>query len=191
MVDDGTTGAKLVPVKVVATWIVSLLVVIGIGVGIEGGAEVWVPVSKPSQSAYHARSVLAREIDQIAVNAAAGAGDAHIQSVTWVETCITKREHLPACAPEYEIEIPGQFVLNGVPELRAGDAPHGTVLWIELGLNLQGLGVGVGRRWTSLTVLGRPETDNLVGLQSDRGQGPVGDRQRRGDGSRRQRSLYS
>jgi hypothetical protein len=92
-------------VKVIAAWVVGLLVVVGIGVGVEGGF---------GGSNYLATTT----IDQIAVQAATGAGDRAPTSVTWakVDNYVTPGGcKILSCSPPtslgtvYMLEVDGTF----------------------------------------------------------------------------------
>lgn len=149
--------------RAVTTVVAMVLLVIGVGVGVEAGLGVG-----------HQRSVVARRIDQIGLNAAASVGDSHVQSVTWVKSDLASAERAISAGvtsdqPVYVLQVQGHFVAKvstGLPDSRP--SPF-TVILMVLDLGLHPLIAGSSDTPLSLDRLGTPETDSLAGMTPDWG----------------------
>ena len=151
--------------KTVASVTAALLAVIGIGVGLEAAT------AKP----------LSSRIDQVAMRAAAAAGDPHPLSVTWVEhdqpaytgIWLGLFPPLPG-GLAYILEVRGNFALDSGNVALDGPTPlrpsSGPVLWLFVSAaTLATVREDAQSSWDPLTVDGQPETDSLVGLSPTAG----------------------
>jgi hypothetical protein len=152
------------------------------------------PTSSTIGATYHPRSALAEQLDQIAINAAAAAGDPGIQSVTWVATTRGRANALmddvttgcsgqpPGCTTDadahiYVLQIQGFFTPKNVsvPSTLAPMDRHGHTCivcgtadqFIVSAATLEQTGGAVDSQLVDLSLLGKPETDSLVGLKPD------------------------
>ena len=154
--------------KTIAVVTAALLAVIGIAVGVMSAVWAPAPVSHLSR--------LAQEIDQFAVDMAAGVGNPTPARVTWVTTTATAgADFLNGAAhpssggpPVYVLEVEGgTFTWVGSHDME--ENPTGPVLYLELtqgAWDVQGMGVGSpGLAPIGLRQLGTPETDSLAGLK--------------------------
>jgi hypothetical protein len=158
-------------VKVVASWVLALLVVIGAGVGVEAGLGV-----EPGQS----RSALAMKLDQFAVNFAASRR-VPVTSLSWVATDgarygtgVSGDPSAGPGTPFYVLEMYGHFYIGAAPgeggqqtATRGGRGAQLTVMQLVLaydGAGFEVVGEGTFTDWQPLIKYGSPETDSLVGM---------------------------
>lgn len=155
-------------VKTVVAWVLALLVVIGSGVAIEGGAGV----------ALSPRSKLAIEVDQLAEDWAAACNDPSPVSVTWVSIPTHKARGIAfldhpdnSGPPGVSIEIQGSFVcdfFSGPP----GAGPVRTfadLAVVVIRPCFRASDYGGLDNFPSLSTIGPPETDSLAGYRPESG----------------------
>ncbi len=155
--------------RTVFAWMLGLMVLIGIGVGIEAAVGVGgiCAVAYQPRSAYHSRSALAAALDRIAINVAGQSGDPNVSSVTWAMSTRTTGASLvgvpsPDDVGNEAVYVPGDG--RGVHLQETG----GYRAWLTVVVDAAGLyetDIGLAPGWISLRSLGHTETDSLVGLK--------------------------
>lgn len=158
----------------VAYVVAAVLLVIGIGVGVEAGIG-----PGAAQQVGHAADVsrvspaatgLSLEMEQLALNLAASAGDPHPTQLSWVAYTWkgirwTNHGVVKVRTPLYALEIVGHFVLNGVPVALPEDGPSGSVLSVQLFQNGWGIdSIGVQDRVDDMRSEGKVHTVSLIGI---------------------------
>jgi hypothetical protein len=152
-------------VKVVARWVVVLLLPIGAGVAAEAASSAGSVSTSPT-------------IDQLAIDAAAWAGDPHVASVSWVEEpggpeyILGGRLTLPGqpsttVAPQvipaqYLLEMTGRFPVEGVA---TAEAQYYSVLDVTVDTgSFAVVSAVLSDAWAASNLTGPVETDRLAGL---------------------------
>jgi len=123
---------------------------------------------------YKATSSTAAQLDQIAVDTAAWAGDPKVSSVTWVSSTwggasSSLDESTPGAAeaslPVYVLEIGGDFQLNvSVPPGYNGPISCSALVFMVFQNDFSNAGRSCRASTVDLGVLGPTETDSLIGL---------------------------
>ncbi len=163
--------------KVVAGWAVVLLLVIGVGVAAEAASSADSVSTSP-------------RIDQLAIDAAAWAGDPHVTSVSWVEEpggpeyTFGQKPTLPGqpsttLAPQllpaqYLLEITGRFPVEGVA---TAEAQYYSVLDVTVDTgSFSVVSAVLSDDWAASNLTGPVETDRLTGLVPAPSDVPTGSR---------------
>jgi hypothetical protein len=150
----------LTSVKVVLCWVVSLLVVIGAGVGAEGASG----SRSAAPQAVSVPPLLLRELWNLSQAVATGQGDAMAAPREAVGPVgrqlaeqVTSGAGVDGNVPVYVIEMEGHFVCDECSGPRGAQAPTGDVVTETLSAStLFDTDFGIGGRWTSLARLGKP-----------------------------------
>lgn len=150
---DRSRRRDTLAMRTILGWVLALVALIGAGVGVEAaaGASVAVALSRAS-------------IDQIAIEAATQAGDAHPTSVTWVLTdkYPTSGCSYDLCIPQppfdtvYLLEIEGHFLNNVFSTVQVTVNPSTGSWGGEVAYN----------GWSSLLSYGKSQTDQLLASHS-------------------------
>jgi hypothetical protein len=138
-------------------------------------AAVVVVVTRSGPAArYHATSPIAAQIDQIAIDDAAGSGDPNVASVTWVPApsraeaggALMDSPGLEGHDPVYALEMRGSFVNNALVPLTPSTLNESAPVLVMIidAKNMLVTDWGLQAYWADLSSLGSPETDSLVGL---------------------------